>query len=154
VEPNGKGSGHMVIADTRLAQRLRGIRYERLAGPTPQNAESFQHARHAAPFEAIVSMASLRGNHHELLFPQAVQVHTCRGRSYLGEHGKLCTRSRPPVHKTQEHACSCRLSDRGCDSGDNQLNTGLGFHTLTVDEVFRFNKCHTRFRDAGTDQSS
>jgi hypothetical protein len=62
------------------------------------------------------------------------------GWGYLGEHRKLCARSRAAVHEGVEHAGASGFADGSGDFGDGSVGVVFGIHrdihSLMVNEVF------------------
>jgi hypothetical protein len=135
VEGDGEGSGHVVIAGTRCAERLRSGGDEAGAGDAGEDTEALEGAGDFGSGEGVIAVASLGGDADEAFGFEAAEVDAGGGGRDVSEDSQLGAGAGMSIEEGAEHAGAGGLADGGGDGGDGGVHALLCIHGLTVNEV-------------------
>lgn len=134
MERDADRAGQVVIARARRTKPGRRAWNEWGFRGFAEHAELFQRIRDGEILEAVIAMLSLCHHRNQAGVGKAPQVLAGRGLTDVRNDRQFSARARAPVHETEQHLGSRRLSDGRRDSGHMQVERGFHIHVSTLDE--------------------
>ena len=135
MQAHGHGASHVIVASSRSAEPVWGIRDEFAANIPRENTQPFQCAGYVSPCQAVVAMPALHLHFDQVFGMESIQVHARRRWSYLSHDRKFSAGSGEAVHQAKQHAGSCRFTDGSRNSGNCRIRGVMCIHAFTLDEV-------------------